>query len=225
MAAQFDPYHTWLGIPPHEQPPNHYRLLGIPAFSSDPDIIENAADRQMAHLRTFQAGVHSDLSQKLLNEVAAARVCLFNAQKKADYDQKLGKQMLPPVAPLPVAPPPVFIPPVQQPSPGNSPEPQPEFDHCSPIVVSSGVSAVRKYRGKRKKASTKRTFVSIIGLIVFSVIGLLAGCFVLFIIYPQHPLIENIVGFVHDTGGSTPPPHPVREIQGGSSAASPSNLY
>jgi hypothetical protein len=27
--AGFDPYHVWLGIPPHEQPPNHYRLLGI----------------------------------------------------------------------------------------------------------------------------------------------------------------------------------------------------
>ena len=23
-----DPYHKWLGIPPHEQPANHYRLLG-----------------------------------------------------------------------------------------------------------------------------------------------------------------------------------------------------
>ena len=29
MAANFDPYYKWLGIPPEEQPPNHYRLLGI----------------------------------------------------------------------------------------------------------------------------------------------------------------------------------------------------
>lgn len=98
MAEQFDPYHVWLGIPPHEQPPNHYRLLSIPQFSSNPDVIESAADRQMAHLRTFQIGERSDLSQKLLNEVSAARVCLFNQQQKAAYDQELRKQMLPPEA-------------------------------------------------------------------------------------------------------------------------------
>jgi hypothetical protein len=29
MAGPFDPYHRWLGIPPQEQPPNHYRLLAL----------------------------------------------------------------------------------------------------------------------------------------------------------------------------------------------------
>ena len=24
-----DPYHRWLGIQPKDQPPNHYRLLGV----------------------------------------------------------------------------------------------------------------------------------------------------------------------------------------------------
>ena len=48
-----DPYHVWLGIPPEEQPPNHYRLLGIAMFESQPDVIATAADRQMGHLRTF----------------------------------------------------------------------------------------------------------------------------------------------------------------------------
>ena len=28
--VEFDPYHRWLGIPPEEQPADHYRLLGIP---------------------------------------------------------------------------------------------------------------------------------------------------------------------------------------------------
>lgn len=27
MGVPFDPYHKWLGIPPKDQPPNHYRLL------------------------------------------------------------------------------------------------------------------------------------------------------------------------------------------------------
>ena len=33
----FDPYHTWLGIPPEKQPPNHYTLLGIELFEDVPD--------------------------------------------------------------------------------------------------------------------------------------------------------------------------------------------
>ena len=82
----FDPYRKWLGIPPVEQPPDHYRLLGIGRFEDDPDTISNAADRQMSHLRTFQAGPHSALSQKLLNEIAAARLCLLDPAKKAQYD-------------------------------------------------------------------------------------------------------------------------------------------
>ena len=35
----FDPYHVWLGIPLREQPPNHYRLLGIARFENHPDVI------------------------------------------------------------------------------------------------------------------------------------------------------------------------------------------
>ncbi len=29
MSEQFDPYHSWLGIPAKDQPPQHYRLLGV----------------------------------------------------------------------------------------------------------------------------------------------------------------------------------------------------
>jgi hypothetical protein len=42
--APFGPYHKWLAIPPEEQPPNHYRLLGLPQFESDADVIEGAAE-------------------------------------------------------------------------------------------------------------------------------------------------------------------------------------
>ena len=93
MSTPFDPYHTWLGIPPEEQPPNHYRLLGITVFESNPDVISNASDRQMLLLRTFQAGKHSALSQNLLNEVAAAKVCLLNPDKKTAYDEQLRRNL------------------------------------------------------------------------------------------------------------------------------------
>lgn len=89
MAEDFDPYYLWLGIPPRERPANHYRLLGVPVFEENPSVIESAADRQMAHLRSVQAGKHSALSQRLLNEVAAAKVCLLRPPQKAKYDQAL----------------------------------------------------------------------------------------------------------------------------------------
>jgi hypothetical protein len=43
----------------------------------------------MAHLRTFQTGPRASFTQQLLNEVAAARVCLLNSEAKAAYDQML----------------------------------------------------------------------------------------------------------------------------------------
>jgi len=89
MTEHFDPYHKWLGIPPEEQPPHCYRLLGLKPFETDPDVIDVAADRQMAHLRTYQSGEKSALSQRLLNEVSTARVCLLNPTQKAAYDAQL----------------------------------------------------------------------------------------------------------------------------------------
>ena len=64
MSDAFDPYYHWLGIPPEEQPPDHYRLLGIKLFAENPDVIEAAGNRQMGHLRTYQSGQHSELSQR-----------------------------------------------------------------------------------------------------------------------------------------------------------------
>jgi hypothetical protein len=90
--AAFDPYHRWLGIPPKEQPPDCYRLLGVSRFESDPDVIEAAADQRMAFLRTLQTGPHGKRSQELLNEVAAAKLRLLNPEKKAAYDQELRRR-------------------------------------------------------------------------------------------------------------------------------------
>ena len=87
--ADIDPYWKWLGIPPHEQPPNYYRLLGIVMFESDPNVIANAADRQIFHVRTYQTGSYSEVSQWVVSELSAARACLLDAPRKAEYDQQL----------------------------------------------------------------------------------------------------------------------------------------
>ena len=89
MSATFDPYYKWLGIPPADQPANYYRLLGVNLFEANSDVIESAADQRMVHLRSFQTGQHASASQKLLNEVSAAKLCLLRPEKKAQYDAKL----------------------------------------------------------------------------------------------------------------------------------------
>ncbi|MCO6043209.1 hypothetical protein NG895_04765 [Aeoliella sp. ICT_H6.2] len=117
-TSEFDPYHKWLGIPPSEQPPNHYRLLGLSEFEDDPDVIAAAADRQMGHVKGFATGRYGSYSQELLNELAKVRVCLLNAKLKQAYDAKLRQalQPKPPAAPpakpaSPTAPPTQVIPP------------------------------------------------------------------------------------------------------------------
>lgn len=88
-VEEFDPYHTWLGIPPEEQPPSHYRLLALQPFEDKRPVIESAVARQSAYLRTLQLGPHLALVQRLLNEVSAAKVCLLIPEKKAAYDAAL----------------------------------------------------------------------------------------------------------------------------------------
>lgn len=102
MAESFDPYLRWLGIRDPERPPNHYRLLGVSPFEDDPDVLSSAADRQMSHVRTFQTGPHSAESQRLLNELAAAKICLLNREKKAAYDAELRRRfcVVPPTPPV-----------------------------------------------------------------------------------------------------------------------------
>lgn len=93
MSDHFDPYHKWLGISPKDQPPDHYRLLAIDRYESDLDVIASAADRQMGHVRSFQSGKYSELSQQILNEISQSRVCLLNSEKKAGYDADLRAKM------------------------------------------------------------------------------------------------------------------------------------
>jgi hypothetical protein len=76
--------------------------LAIDHFEFDEDVISSAADQRMSHVRSFQAGKHSDLSQRILNEIAAARVCLLDPDKKREYDRQLRQRTEPAVVPRPV---------------------------------------------------------------------------------------------------------------------------
>ncbi|PAY20217.1 hypothetical protein CKO51_07210 [Rhodopirellula sp. SM50] len=85
----FDPLHKWLGIPPSEQPPNDYRLLGLANFEDDPEVIDMAADRDLTFLHGLTNGEHGEAAEELSNRISAARLRLLNAEKKADYDAQL----------------------------------------------------------------------------------------------------------------------------------------
>lgn len=203
MAEDFDPYRKWLGIPPKDQPPHHYRLLGIATFEDDPDVIENAASRQMAHVRTFQSGKHGPISQRLLNELTAAKLCLLQPPKKQAYDAAL-RQTLAAAGQLsssgvmdaaveeevgfPPPPPADFragdgrwrtnqdaAP--EFPSVGVAPVPIPMPPAAPPVAVSSSLSGAQKIRHKGYSANSSRgrkSSSAVPMLLMMGAVGLLA---------------------------------------------------
>lgn len=89
QAEEFDPYRQWLGISAEEQPASHYRLLGLKEFESNPDVISHSADRVMERIRAHRRGPQAAWSERLLNELAAAKVCLLDSRRKETYDRSL----------------------------------------------------------------------------------------------------------------------------------------
>ena len=85
----FDPYHKWLGIPKDQRPPTHYQLLGIAPGESDAEVIEEAAVRQTAHVRTYQIGPHAADCTRVLNEISQAKLTLLTPAKRKAYDEQL----------------------------------------------------------------------------------------------------------------------------------------
>lgn len=115
MSDVFDPYLLWLGIRDPQRPPNHYRLLGIDLFESDPEIIQSAFDRQVGHIRKFQAGAHAAWAQQILSELATARLALLHPARKAAYDGWLHQSLTAAyVEPLLPPTPPAESPPVPE---------------------------------------------------------------------------------------------------------------
>jgi hypothetical protein len=161
----FDPYYTWLGIRPEEQPPNHYRLLALQAFEDNLDTIQHAADQRMTHLRNLQSSQHSIACQKLLNEVAAAKICLMNPQKKAQYDELLQARLPPTSGGMSAVRPAARG--AAQASPAASPEPD-AFQQFS----ADAISMLPRSSGARRRNSVGPAVV-VIGLGLAVVVGLI----------------------------------------------------
>jgi hypothetical protein len=174
MAEAFDPYHIWLAIPPEDQPPDHYRLLGVKTFETNADVLESAADQRMSHVRSFQAGKHSAESQKLLNELAAARLCLLSPDKRGAYDRALKAKLAaakpaPPAAPAPSAPAPR---PLAKARPlAAQPLPTPA-EPATPLGFDPLQQTPARRLHKRRASNTSPAIYAGVGLGMFAVIAI-----------------------------------------------------
>lgn len=219
-AEPFDPYYTWLGIPPDEQPPNFYRLLGLRKYENNREVISHAADARMAHLKTFQTSKRAQICQKLLTEISGATKTLLNDEKRAAYDQQLQAtevaipvavplypQAQPPqaqpYAPQGYATPAAYAPysPTGQPYAGATPGyPQQQYAPV-PQAPSAGPEISTAYTGRRRgKGSNSHT-----GLMVgasIAVVLTIVGIVVAFNLQPE--VFNSAVNDV--TKGSTETP-------------------
>ncbi|QDU08123.1 SUMF1/EgtB/PvdO family nonheme iron enzyme [Gimesia aquarii] len=87
--TKFDPYQRWLGIPPQDQPPHFYRLLGLELFEDDPEVIKAAAENAIAFIQQNAFGEELQQSQKLLENIEKVSAYLLSPPHKAKYDKKL----------------------------------------------------------------------------------------------------------------------------------------
>jgi hypothetical protein len=93
----FDPYWEWLGIAPDRRPPTYYDLLGLARGETDTEKIRPALEEDyLARYRRVRAYAaharHGADANRLLDELAAARLCLSVPERKAEYDRTLGAQ-------------------------------------------------------------------------------------------------------------------------------------
>ncbi len=93
MSESFNPYREWLGIDNADAAPNHYQLLGIQPFESDLFVIKNAANSRRYSVQSHQDGPHGDEARRLLGELDQAEICLFDRDRRAQYDAELNQQL------------------------------------------------------------------------------------------------------------------------------------
>lgn len=89
MSDAFDPYDEWFRIPPHEQPPDLYRLLGLSRFEHRLKTIEDGYHDRMERLHQKQTGPRAAHAERLKQEVTKALGVLRDDATRAAYDRGL----------------------------------------------------------------------------------------------------------------------------------------
>ncbi|MDR1479265.1 MAG: hypothetical protein LBJ00_10015 [Planctomycetaceae bacterium] len=88
-----DVYKTWLKIEAPNRPLNFYQLLRLERFEDNAEKIRKNYRVLNAHVRKFASGDYIEESQRLLNELAKAMLCLTDAARKLEYDISLGRKV------------------------------------------------------------------------------------------------------------------------------------
>jgi hypothetical protein len=88
-TQRLDPYWEVLRIPPEEQPPDYYRLLGVKRFEQDSEVIKEHVSRRTRWVIMHKKGVYAKACADLIYQINAAKTCLLNPRLKAAYDRKL----------------------------------------------------------------------------------------------------------------------------------------
>jgi hypothetical protein len=101
MLGDFNPYQQWLDIPPEEQPPTLYRLVGVGDFETDTRAIRSATNQHVIHVKTFRTDENAIFLDLLIKEIQEAGKILLDPGKKKKYDQKLKAQGHQPTAAKP----------------------------------------------------------------------------------------------------------------------------
>jgi hypothetical protein len=86
-----DVYRDWLGIQEAARPLDHYQLLRLKQFEDNAAAIRSNYRKMNAHVRKYATGDFAAQSQRLLNELAVAMLCLTDAERKREYDATLGR--------------------------------------------------------------------------------------------------------------------------------------
>jgi hypothetical protein len=154
----FDPYRKWLSIPEDFRPPTHYQLLGISADERDLEVIDAAVLRQSAYVRNFQTGKYAADATRILNEIAAAKLCMLDPAKRAAYDAELKRKGIypqpaheTPVAPL--APEPRSQPSRGAPPPARRAPVQAQSARAQPVAPNIDLDALASQAGARSRRS------------------------------------------------------------------------
>ena len=92
MPRKTDLLNDWLGIPPEEQPPDHYRLLSLTQFESNPDTIKEAIQSLKVGLQKKALSGFETEAKELYEIVKNAKRVLLNEERKGIYDRLLAKE-------------------------------------------------------------------------------------------------------------------------------------
>jgi hypothetical protein len=92
---------SWLGLPPGEWPPDHYRLLGLEPGEDNAEVIEQRVHQRLDCVRCYQM-MHPEQATEAMNRLAQAFICLMEPISKRAYDATLG--VIPPAVPTETAP-------------------------------------------------------------------------------------------------------------------------